>query len=148
MHSVIPPGYNTGSWDGWIRDHAPSHCIKLLPKDADTTPASYRHRTDGASRVKIQAALSKRLEGSSVICTVCDKLLQEGNGGKKDVTLIIPCSVDAIAYHMEVKYVPVIYSLIPDVLIGVSQPHRHERPFGDEDISFCTFSRRKFAYPY
>ncbi|KAI1789113.1 hypothetical protein LXA43DRAFT_1022571, partial [Ganoderma leucocontextum] len=106
-------------------DHSLDECIKLLPKDEDTTPASFRRRADSETRVKIQAVLSKRLEGSSVICSICDKLLEESNGGRKDTTLIIPNSVDAIAYHMEVK---------------------HGRPFGDGDISFYIFPGRTDQY--
>ena len=115
-----------------------------MPVDADTAPASYRRRADSDTRIKIQAALSEpgHLKDSSVICFICDKLLDENDDGlRKDVRLIISRSVDAIAYHMESQWVFILWR-IPCVEIDPFN-HRHGRPFSDGNISFYSFPGRK-----
>ena len=81
----------------WIDDHDLGKWLMLLPKDADTAPASYRFCTDPYTRARVNARLAERPEGviSRVLCRLCQSPSWQYE--------LLPVSADAIAHHMKSK---------------------------------------------
>ncbi|PIL34375.1 hypothetical protein GSI_03150 [Ganoderma sinense ZZ0214-1] len=86
----------------WLDDHDLTSCIKYLRASRDTTSEAPKHVTaDKATRERIEGLLGQCPETSKPACLLCDRLTPDD---KKDDTLFLSDSADAIVYHMQAKH--------------------------------------------
>ena len=84
----------------WFNDHNLASCIRYLPDGADTTEASNRVTADESTRERIESLLSQCPEKLLPACCLCDVLTPND---RKDDTLFLSPSADAVVYHMQAK---------------------------------------------
>lgn len=94
-------------------DHAePEYCIRLLPEDADKSPAHLRFIADAKNKAVIQAKLALKPVSSGgqeewvVVCRLC-KVTSQGNRTRYNPPLRIRLAenIDSIVWHIQSRCV-------------------------------------------
>ncbi|KAI1789116.1 hypothetical protein LXA43DRAFT_1183460 [Ganoderma leucocontextum] len=85
----------------WLNDHDLASCIRYLPEGADTSEATRRITADDSTRERINALLNQCSGTLLPACRLCDALTPDN---KKDDSLFLTESADAVVYHMQAKH--------------------------------------------
>ncbi|TFK94523.1 hypothetical protein K466DRAFT_657712 [Polyporus arcularius HHB13444] len=86
----------------YVNDHADlQSCIKLLPPNADTTPAKRRVCPDPYTRARVNARLAACPDGAQPVCRICAAITADEH---RAGDIAMPRRADAIVYHMQAKH--------------------------------------------